>query len=104
MCFAAPLVRHDLQFKRRDIQKSNVIVFHLSGGTLWARIPLLSHDVSVRCTAVRRPAKDEFLSPLSLALFNNQQNPVETLRPIENKPNSLFARLCGSPAPCGTRR
>src|SRR5205823_4027300 len=77
-------VRHNDQFKHRDIREFNLIFLDFVYRVRWAEIPLLAHDFSKRASAVRRPPQDELLGALYRGFFEDERDACESLRLIED--------------------
>ena len=76
-------VRHNDQFKNRDIGEFNSIFFDLAYCVRGTKIPLLAHDFSKRAPAIGRPSQDELLGTLCRSFFENERDASEPLRVIE---------------------
>src|SRR6266581_8371455 len=61
---SAAVIRHNDQFKHRDIREFNLIFLDLAYRLRWAAVPLLPHNFSKRASAIRRPSQDELLGAL----------------------------------------
>src|SRR5438309_7841043 len=77
-------VRHNDQFKNRDIGDFNSIFLDLAYCVKWAEIPLLAHDFSKRASAIRRPPQHELLGTFCLGFFEDERDASESLRLVED--------------------
>src|SRR3989441_12877900 len=77
-------VRHNDQFKNRDIGEFNSIFLDLAYCVRATEIPLLAHDFSKRAPAIWRPSQHELLGTLFSAFVEDDRDACDSLRLIED--------------------
>src|SRR6266705_3232862 len=101
------LIWDDGQIKLGHPGEFDVVVFDLSNRVRRAEIPLLAADSPERPPTIGRPGQGKLLRPRDVRFDEEQPDAPQPLRPIEDQPDGLLSRLCGSrillPAPGLTR-
>jgi len=91
------LIWNDGQIELGHAGEFDVIVFDLSNRVRAAEIPLLAADFPERPPTIRRPGQGELLRPHEVRFDEEQPDAPQPFRRIEDQPDGLLSRLCGSP-------
>ena len=75
--------RHHGQFKNSDTREFNLIFLDFADCVRRTEIPLLTHNLSKRAPAIRRPPQNELLRTLYLGFFEDERNAFGSLWLIE---------------------